>query len=58
VFDISVEVEVDDLLDIFITSTNKLIQKTLDDLCLTTSSKTNQLWAMTNLDHLFHQVGE
>jgi len=52
---ISVEVEIDDLLQVLITSSYKLIQKTLDDLSFTATSETNQNWAVIDLDKLFHQ---
>lgn len=37
---ISVEIEIDDLLHVLIASSNKLIEKTFDDLSFTTSCKT------------------
>jgi len=36
---ISVEVEIDDLLDVFIACSNKLVKETLDDLGFTASGK-------------------
>jgi hypothetical protein len=38
---ISVEIEIDDLLNVFVTSTYKFVEETFNDLSLTTTSKTN-----------------
>jgi len=54
---ISIEVEVDNLLEIVtVNNTGKLVQKTFDNLSLSTSCKTNKNWAMVDLDELSHQV--
>jgi hypothetical protein len=54
---ISVEVEVDNLLDIFIRFSNHIIKKTFNDLSLTATSKTNQDWTVVDFNELFHQEG-
>ena len=54
---ISIEVEVHNLLEIItIGTTGQLVQKTFDNLSLTTSCKTYEDWAVVDLDELFHQV--
>ena len=54
---ISIEVEVYNLLEIItIGTTGQLVQKTFDNLSLTTSCKTYKDWAVVDLDELFHQV--
>jgi len=54
---ISIEVEVDNLLEIVTVKTiGELVQKTFDNLSLSTSCLTNKNWAMVDLDELSHQV--
>ena len=54
---ISVEVEVNNLLEIVtVYTTSELVQKTLNDLSLTTSCKSDKNWAVVDLDELSHQV--
>jgi len=51
---ISVEVEVDYLVNKLFTSSGQLSQKTFDDLCFTAASHTYKLWAVIDLDELLH----
>lgn len=53
---VSVEIEIDDLLQVFISLSDEFVEKTLDDLGLTTSCKSNQDWAMVDLNELSHQI--
>jgi hypothetical protein len=43
------------LLHVFFTSSGKLIKKTLDDLCLTTTGESNEDWRVVDLDKLFQK---
>jgi hypothetical protein len=53
----SVEVEVNNLLDVLTISLHaKLIEETLDDLCLTKSSKSREHWRVVDLHQLTHDV--
>jgi len=53
---VSIEVEVDNLLEILVTLADKLVKETFDDLGLTASSESNKNWAVVDLDELSHQV--
>jgi hypothetical protein len=52
---ISIEIEVDDLLNIVFCFADELVKKTFNDLGLSTSSKTNQNWAVVDLYEVSHQ---
>ena len=53
---ISIEIEVDNLLDVVLCLGHKLVEKTLNDLSLSTSGKTDQNWAVVCLDEVSHQI--
>lgn len=53
---ISVEVEIDDLLEIIWIFSTKIVQKTLNNLGLTGSWHTNQNTAVLDVNELVHQV--
>jgi len=53
---ICVVVEVDDLLKILITSLNKVVEHTFDNLSFTTTGHSNQDRAVVDLDELSHKI--
>jgi hypothetical protein len=49
---ISVEIEVDNLLHVIVSGGDEIVEQTLNNLSLTTSSSSDQDWAVIDLDEL------